>query len=212
MMSDGVTWLPAEPGMATLALKQDGQVVMGAWGREVTPAMDWVAWRQNNPPLIENGVVNPDVHAITNLKEWGVTIGNKAVTWRSGLGLTRDGRWLIYAAGNSLSTETLMAALQAAGAYNAMQTDINNPFDRFETYTAVAQQEQVNNQRVALPLTAQKLIDQMKGGSDQFLVPYDRDFFYLTSQATPAKRAPAPSLVALWQSVDNSNKLISLKK
>lgn len=212
MMSDGVTWLPAEPGMATLALKRDGQVVIGAWGREVTSAMDLVAWRQNNPPLIENGVVNPDVHAITNLKEWGVTIGNKAVTWRSGLGLTRDGRWLIYAAGNSLSTETLTAALQATGVYNAMQTDINGPFDRFDTYSAVPQQDQVNSQGVALPLTAQKLIDQMKGGPDQFLVPYERDFFYLTSQATPANGAPAPSLIALWQSVDNANKLISLKK
>jgi hypothetical protein len=210
MMSDGVTWLPAQAGMATMAIKRDGQVIIGAWGRGVTPAMDLLAWRQNNPPLIENGVVNPDVHAITNLKEWGVTIGNKAVTWRSGLGLTQDGRWLIYAAGNSLSTETLMAALQAAGAYNAMQTDINNPYDRFDTYTAVAQQEQVNNEPVTLPLTAQKLIDQMKGGPDQFLVPYERDFFYLTSQATPAKRAPAPSLLALWQSMTGSNKLISL--
>jgi hypothetical protein len=212
MLSDGVTWLPAQEGMATLAIKRDGQVIIGAWGREVTPAMDLVAWRQNNPPLIENGVVNPDVHAITNLKEWGVTIGNKAVTWRSGLGLTQDDRWLIYAAGNSLSTETLMAALQAAGAYNAMQTDINNPYDRFDTYTAVAQQEQVNNEPVILPLTAQKLIDQMKGGPDQFLVPYERDFFYLTSQATPDQGAPAPSLIALWQKVDNSNQLISLKK
>lgn len=212
MMSDGVTWLPAEPGMATLAIKRDGQVIIGAWGRGVTPALDLLAWRQNNPPLIENGVVNPDVHAVNNLTEWGITVGNKAVTWRSGLGLTQDGRWLIYAVGNSLSTETLTAALQAAGAYNAMQTDINNPYDRFDTYTAVAQQEQVNNQPVTLPLTAQKLIDQMKGGPDQFLVPYDRDFFYLTSQATPAKDAPAPSLLALWQNMTGSNKLISLKK
>src|SRR6185503_9625261 len=69
MMSDGVTWLSAESGMATLAIKRDGRVVIGAWGRDVSPAMDLVAWRQNNPPLIENGVVNPDVHAITNLKE-----------------------------------------------------------------------------------------------------------------------------------------------
>jgi hypothetical protein len=212
MMSDGVTWLPAQAGMATLAIKRDGQVIIGAWGRGVTPAMDPLAWRQNNPPLIENGRINPDVHAVNNLKEWGVTIGNKAVTWRSGLGLTQDGRWLIYAAGNSLSTETLTVALQAAGAYNAMQTDINNPFDRFDTYAAVAQEDQVNGQQVALPLTAQKLIDQMKGGPDQFLVPYERDFFYLTSQATPVKRAPARSLVALWQKVDNSNQLISLKK
>lgn len=141
-----------------------------------------------------------------------MTIGNKAVTWRSGLGLTRDGRWLIYAAGNSLSTETLTAALQAAGAYNAMQMDINNPYDRFDTYTALAQRVQVNNEPFTLPLTANKLIDQMKGGPDQFLVPYERDFFYLTSQATQAKYAPSPSLAALWQKVDSSNQLISLKK
>lgn len=212
MMSDGVTWLPAKTGMATLAIKQDGQVIIGAWDRGVTSAMDLLAWRQNNPPLIENGVINPDVYAVNNLKEWGITVGNKAVTWRSGLGLTRDGRWLIYATGNSLSTATLTAALQAAGAYNAMQTDINNPYDRFDTYTAVPQQDQLSRQVVVLPLTAQKLIDQMKGGPGQFLVPYERDFFYLTSQATPAKGTPDPSLLALWQSMTGSSKLISLKK
>lgn len=134
-------------------------------------------------------MVNPDIHNIIDTAAWGPTVTKKAYTWRSGLGLTPDGQWLIYAAGNSLTTETLTKALQATGTYNAMQTDINSAYDRFETYSAARQQVLLlNGQVVMLSLKAQRLIDQMKGDSTQFLIPYKRDFFYLTAPATPAKR------------------------
>ena len=211
MMSGGVTWLPPKDGMATLAIEKDGRVLIGAWGGKVIPNPNMVAWRQNNPPLIENGIVNPDVNSIANNRKWGATITKRAYTWRSGLGLSKDNRWLIYVAGNSLSTASLTKMLQIAGAHNAMQTDINRPFDRFETYTAIPHKVKFRRQIITLPLTAQPLIDKMNGGSYQFLVPYKRDFFYLTTLAGGDNIKSHPSLVKLWDQANSErNQAVSL--
>lgn len=198
IMSDGLTWLPPKPGMATLAIEKDGRVLIGAWGNGAIPNADMIAWRQNNPPLIENGIVNPEIHNVANDRKWGATITKMAYTWRSGLGLSKDNRWLFYVAGNSLTTETLTKILNITGAYNAMQTDINHPFDRFDTFNKTSHRVNFLGQNVVLPLKSNKLIDKMNGDSTQFLVPYKRDFFYLTS-SHPATPSPIDStLNNLW--------------
>ncbi|HZC08152.1 MAG TPA: phosphodiester glycosidase family protein, partial [Ktedonobacterales bacterium] len=126
MMVDGTVYVPPKPGAATIAVTKDGQTLLGAWGS--TPQLsssnpNLLAWRQNAAPLITDGQINP----LTNDgAAWGGTILNSTYTWRSGIGLTSHDT-LIYAAGNSLSAATLAKALQAAGAVEAMQTDIN-PF------------------------------------------------------------------------------------
>jgi hypothetical protein len=89
------------------------------------------------------------------------------------VGLTEDGRYLIYAAGPSLTVETLARALQMAGAYHAMQLDINGYYTRFAIY-------QPNPGTGLLPVVADKLLNQMTIPANQFLKPYDRDFFYVT--------------------------------
>jgi hypothetical protein len=180
MMTDKVTWLPAQDGLATIALRPDGSLSLGAWGRGILPAGPWAAWRQNDPPLIENGQINPDVVTYANTIRWGASVDGAVFIWRSGQGLSRDGRWLIYAAGNSLSAATLTAALKAAGAFNAMQLDVNATWERYVLYRDTPQVIQRGGQSVTLPVTAYRLIDQMTAGPTQFLVPYDRDFFFLT--------------------------------
>jgi hypothetical protein len=185
MMTDGVVWLPAKEGLATAAVNKDGQLTLGAWGRGVKPDANWSAWRQNNPPLIENGVVNPDVVKLANTIHWGASLSGAVFIWRSGMGVTPDDRWLIYAAGNPLSVQTLTAALQAAGASDAMQLDVNMTFEQYYTFLDQPQTAQVAGQDVSLPITGVKLIKQMQGKPDHFLVPHDRDFFYLTYRSGP---------------------------
>jgi len=188
MMTDGVTWLPPLDGMMTIAIGPDGRVTMGAWGRGVQAGGGWRAWRQNNPPLIENGQINPDVVKYASTIRWGASIDGAVFIWRSGLGMTRGGRWLIYAAGNSLSAETLTTALKAGGAWDAMQLDVNATWERFVTFADKLQVVQVAGRDTKLPVTAVKLIAQMAGGPAQFLTPWDRDFFYLTYRAPAAPR------------------------
>ncbi|HTP10921.1 MAG TPA: phosphodiester glycosidase family protein [Anaerolineae bacterium] len=173
MMVDGKTLITPTDGLATIALQNDGTIQIGEWGRDITSAENLVWYRQNCPLLVDEGQINPHVDD-ENRKEWGYTVKNLDTTWRSGLGITQDGQYLIYAAGNSLTVRSLAQALQQAGAYYAMQTDINGFYTRFVTY------QPSSNSKATYPLVADKLLKEMSGDPELFLHPYDRDFFYVT--------------------------------
>ena len=173
MMLDGLTLLSPIDGMGTIAIYDGGSVGMGVWGSGIKATSDMIAFRQNCPPLIQNGQLNPAL-ATNAARAWGIT-NNTDVTWRTGLGLTQDGRYLIYAVGNGTDARFLGMALQEAGAYNAMQLDINQYYAHFVTYGSV-----VNTTGSGDRLQAQRLLDQMTDVSNLYLTPYARDFFYLT--------------------------------
>lgn len=171
MMFNGVTLIPATPGLETLAIYQDGHVAIGTWGTQIMQTPDLVSFRQNCPPIIQNGSINPEVY-IDNRVIWGNTVGNREITWRTAVGLSRDGRYLLYAVGNGTNVQTLAQALLQAGAYNAMQLDINHPFAHFVTYEATG---------LATPaLRAVPLLNQMVNEPSIYLVTHQRDYFYLT--------------------------------
>ncbi len=164
MMVDGVTLLQPDNGVATLAVYQDGSVRLGAWGRGVGPSPEMIAFRQNCPPLIEDGSINPAVSTNT----WGVT-KNTDATWRTGAGLSADGRFLVYAVGNGTTVQFLAEALQKAGASDAMQLDVNQYYAHFVTYSTAGGK-----------LQASRLLEQMMDVPELYLTPSVRDFFYLT--------------------------------
>jgi hypothetical protein len=174
MMVDGVTLLAPVPDMATVAVYRDGSVQMGAWGRDLSSSPDMLAFRQNCPPLVDAGQINPAVSTDAR-RAWGFT-NNSDVTWRTGLGITRDRRYLIYAVGNGTSAEFLAQALLRAGAYMAMQLDINQYYAHFVTYSKTSDSAPAPGET----LVAQPLLDKMLQVRELFLVPYPRDFFYLT--------------------------------
>jgi hypothetical protein len=173
MMVDGTTLLGPTDGLATIALLPDGSIRIGQWGRDLTLNDNPTWYRQNCPLLVDAGQINPHV-TDENRREWGYTVKNLDTTWRSGLGISQDGEFLIYAAGNSLTVQSLAEALQQAGAYYAMQTDINGFYTRFVTY------QPASNAKATYPLVANKLLNEMSGDPALFLHPYDRDFFYVT--------------------------------
>jgi hypothetical protein len=170
MYVNGVTLLPPSDGLATLALYRDGHARIGLWGSDMTATPDMIAYRQNCPLLLDGGQLtdraNSDDPAL-----WGKTVKNKIATWRSGLGLSADGRYLIYAAGDGLTVPSLAQALAWGGADRAMQLDINSWWARFVTFAPSGSH-----------LAAQKLLADMAGDTRQFLAPDTRDFFYLTAR------------------------------
>ncbi len=177
MMVDGVTLLPPLPGVATVAIYRDGHVQIGVWGQDIGPSPDMIAFRQNCPPLIDAGQINPNVSVDSHQPAWGWTV-NTAVTWRTALGITQDGRYLIYAVGNGTSVATMAQVLQQAGAYSAMQLDVNQYYAHFLTFQPATdptasqgtQQEGV------------RLLDKMVDMPHLYLIPNVRDFFYVTVQ------------------------------
>jgi hypothetical protein len=174
MMVNGISLLPPIPDLATVALYQDGHVQIGVWGKDILPSSDMIAFRQNCPPLIDAGQINPDL-SLDNRDAWGYT-NNSDITWRTGLGITQDGRYLIYAVGNGTTAQTFSQAFHDAGAYSAMQLDINQFYAHFNTY------QPVNNPAASqgFQLTGQRLLDEMINNPHLYLTPNTRDFFYLT--------------------------------
>jgi hypothetical protein len=175
MMVNDVTLVPPRDNMGTIAIYRDGRVQIGAWGKDITPTGDMIGYRQNCPPLIDAGQLNPDL-AFNNRNEWGYT-GNTDIVWRTGLGLTEDGKYLIYAVGNGTSAMTLAQVLQKAGAYSAIQLDINQYYAHFETYHP----ENSSNSN-GFKLIAERLLDKMINEVNIYLTPHARDFFYLTAR------------------------------
>jgi len=169
MMSGRTVYVPPVWGAATVALTSAGHVIMGSWGldQRLTGANGGLtAWRQNGALLIDHGRVAP---LTQDGAAWGLTILNRAYTWRSGIGLTRRGT-LLYAAGDALSAATLAGALRAAGAVTALQLDINPFWVRAFTYGHDA----------AGQLVATSLNPGMHGTGMEYLTGDARDFFYIT--------------------------------
>ncbi len=172
MMVDGVTLLPPQPGLGTLAIYRDGHVNIGAWEGGISPTPDLIAFRQNCPLIVQSGQVNQMVNVV-NYVMWGNTVRNQDITWRTGVGITQDSRYLIYAVGNGTSVGTLAKALLDAGAYNAMQLDINQHYAHFATYQPTG--------IPGRPLMAVQLLDQMEKDNNLYLTAHSRDYFYLTT-------------------------------
>jgi TolB protein len=176
MMVDRKVYLPARDGIATLAVYQDGSLRMGTWGADLKQTPDMVSYRQNCPPLIENGVITAETGKLTL---WGLSVANEVYLYRSGLGIRADGR-LIYVVGKPLSAYTLARALQEAGAIYAMQLDVDEFHVAFITYD-------VKPGKAGGPpeVEGKKLRADMRGFDGLFLRPFQLDFFYLVRRPQP---------------------------
>jgi hypothetical protein len=172
VMLDGVTLIPPRDGFGTVAIYDDGKVLLGAWGTNITSSPHLVALRQNGPLIIQNGQINPHT-AVSDPQIWGYTTDGSTATGRSALGISPDGTILYYAVGFNLTLPILARAVQDAGAFQAVQMDINNFYTHFEAFTLGS------NDR----LTVVPLLDQMKGpGDHRYLYINKRDFFYVTTK------------------------------
>jgi Phosphodiester glycosidase len=120
---NGITKGTLTGGAASMVYYRDGRVAVGVWGRGVRMTSQVVGVRQNLRLIIDHGVVPASVDQ--NVQgQWGATLGGGYYVWRSGVGVTRDGR-VVFAYGPALSVRTLAGLLQRAGAVEAMQLDIN---------------------------------------------------------------------------------------
>jgi len=111
---------------------RNGTIKIGVWGRDVKMTSSVVGVRQNLKLIVDHGrvpaAVNQDV-----LGSWGATLGGSYYVWRSGLGVTKDGR-VIFVYGPALNVAELAGLLQRAGAVEALQLDINPYWMSFEYY------------------------------------------------------------------------------
>jgi len=171
-MADGITALPPRDGLGTLAIYKNGRVDLGEWGTAITLTPDMVAYRQNGPLVIQQGRINPRIYN-NSPQDWGYTVNDVSPTVRSGIGLSADEKTFFYFCGPSLSMEMLAKTMQAAGAWNSIQLDINNYWTLF-----------VKFQPSGSRLTPEPLLPKlMVSNVERYLWNYSRDYFYITSSA-----------------------------
>jgi hypothetical protein len=90
--------------------------------------------RQNLKLLVDNGQISPNLNQDIETN-FGATLGGGYFVWRSGLGITKDGR-IVYVYGPALDVQDLAELLQRAGAVEGMQMDINPAWMKFDYYHA----------------------------------------------------------------------------
>ena len=158
---NGHTYARMHNGQGTIVGYTDGHVDVINWtSGPVAPAGVSFA-RQNLPLIVEDG--KPAAN-IENTGEWGATVGNAVLVWRSSIGVDAHGN-LIYAAGEDQSVASLARALVRAGAVRAMELDINSYWTSFITYGAPGAEEPRN------------LLAGMVRPATRYLETDDRDFF-----------------------------------
>lgn len=168
---NGTTLIPMIDGIGTLVIYNDERLGMGEWGVDLVQTPDMLVIRQNCPLVVNHGQITPAVYN-NSIRDWGGTIDGHIVTFRSGIGLSQDGKTLYYFAGNYLNMPALAASMVAAGAYQAMQLDINNYYVHFTSF------EVQNGKLVADPLLPKEMVANV----DRYLGSFPRDFFYVTTK------------------------------
>jgi hypothetical protein len=158
---NGHTYAQMHDGQGTLVGYTDGHVDVVDWryGSGVPSSVSFA--RQNLPLIVNEGRLNPN---LSNGAEWGATVGNAILVWRSGIGVDSHGN-LIYAAGEDQTVSSLARTLIRAGAVRAMELDINSYWVSFITYGAPGAEGPRN------------LLPSMNRSSGRYLEPDDRDFF-----------------------------------
>jgi hypothetical protein len=110
-------------GVASVVYYRDGRVAIGNWGGSVRMTPDVVGVRQNLHLIIAHGKIPASVdYNVTTT--WGATLGGGYYVWRSGIGMTKDGR-VVFVYGPSLNVRELAQLLKRAGVVTGMELDIN---------------------------------------------------------------------------------------
>jgi hypothetical protein len=168
-MRVGATTLlpPREPG-CTIALAAD-RIEIRSWPALAPRSAELRALRQTPPCLLEEGDVHPDLLAGRD-RAWAGHTPGIVTRRRSALGLSEDGKTLLYALGVECSPKLLATGLRAAGARSAAQLDINWNWTRFLLFAA----DSTGKPRVAATLAE---VDHTK--RDYVEAASKRDFFYV---------------------------------
>lgn len=162
----GHTYAKLQDGQATLVGYSDGHLDVIDWRYSASIPAGVSFARQNLPLIVNEGHLNP---SLANGAEWGATVGNAVLVWRSGIGVDRHGN-LIYAAGEDQTVASLAKTLQHAGAVRAMELDINSYWVSFISYGAPGAEDPKN------------LLPGMSRSATRYLEPDDRDFFTVYSR------------------------------
>ncbi len=161
---------PLATGVAAIVIRRDGTLTIGEWGRDVSMQPDVVSVRQNLHLIVDHGAAVPGL--VTNTQGlWGSRQSQLQYTWRSALGVDRNGK-VIYVAGHGVTLSDMATSLVTAGAVRGLELDIHDKMVTFNVF------------RFAGPnlVTGTKLLPSMPTSPDRYLAADQRDFFAVVAR------------------------------
>ncbi len=159
----------------SVAFIDDGSLRIATHRTLVPQASRLRSYRQTPPCLVEGG--KPDARLINEdtARLWGAAIGGKREIRRTALGLDASRQTLYFGIGEWIWARDLALAMQAAGAVDVAELDINWSYTRFLLYD-----------RSSPPNVVSTLIDKVEYTKDGYISkPAPRDFFYLRRKSRP---------------------------
>jgi len=163
---DGKVGWALHPGAASLVVYRDGRTDIVRWPSAHVDLASIDTVRQNLALIVDDAkVVNGLDHNAGD--QWGDSKNQLQYTWRSGLGVDRNGN-LVYVAGSQLNLQMLAEALQSAGAIRAMQLDIHPGMVHAELLEP--------DPSAPYGLRGRLLVTGMKGSSTRYFKQDQRDF------------------------------------
>jgi hypothetical protein len=162
---------PLVSGEASFVINRDGTVTIGSWGRDVSMTRAVTAVRQNLALVVDHGKPVPGLATNANGR-WGTPRNQFQYTWRSAVGTDARGN-LVYVAGDRLTLPMLARAMGDAGIVRGMQLDIHPGMASFSSWEPAGGRSKVR---------PTKLLPTMPRPASRYLVPDQRDFFYVTAR------------------------------
>ncbi|MDY0059505.1 MAG: hypothetical protein RBU45_06820 [Myxococcota bacterium] len=186
MQVDGQLVLEPWQKTATVALRDDGTVLFGTWNNSLEVPAHIRSFRQNMPPLLEDGVWNP-----MNQRYWGGTVSDldQVNTTRSAVGY-RGSNQLVYAFSQRISAKAIAEALLHAGCQYGLHLDMNPAHAGFALLDidpgTMEKRGTIPGYKAQAPNKAQSF------DMDRFVNRNGKDFFYLSLRPTLPTRLPEP--------------------
>ena len=168
-MTEGHTAKPLVKGQATLAVRNDGQLALGVYGRDMVNDGSWVSMRQNMPPIVLDGQVSLSRYPGTY---WGDDFHHVLSTFRSAICARDDGK-LMYVVMGNVEIKPLAKELVALGCQTAMELDINGHWPQFAWY-----------QGAGTSSRSGVLLDRRMNKPNRYLNGSDTDFIALCDPTT----------------------------
>ncbi|MEO6791624.1 MAG: phosphodiester glycosidase family protein [Ornithinibacter sp.] len=172
----GVSAVPLRNGMASVVIDDTGTATVAAWDASAVPSgqvvpAGVVAVRQNLHLVVEGGKPAAGLGSNANGR-WGSSHNQFQFTTRSGVGTDAQGA-LVYVAGQNLTLSTLAQAMSRAGVVTGMELDMHPDMVDFRSFRSAAD---------AKAKRGTPLLVSMKAPRNRYLVPDQRDFFYVTER------------------------------
>ena len=151
-------------GAASFVIDSTGTADVRAWTAGLSSDRGLMMVRQNLDLLVLDGRAAATVGQ-DDSPVWGRVLHHRHATWRTAVGVDREGRLLVVAARNA-TTRQLASYEVSAGAVRAMELDINPQFSCLLVY-----------QHTAAGNRPQAVLSGQQGSVGRYLHPSERDFF-----------------------------------